>query len=271
MDAAMHNTMDQWNSASPADLRGAVRQGVFSDPTSGLAGGFVQANVVILPATDAADFMRFCQANPKPCPLLAVSEPGQRCMPGLGKDLDVARDVPRYRVFRNGRVEAEPMDIVDLWRDDFVSFALGCSFTFDHLLLTVGIPVRHIELGRNVSMYNTSLPLQAAGPFRGNMVVSMRPLRPADAIRAIQISTRFPMVHGAPLHLGSPEAIGIRDLSTPDYGHPVPLRSDEVPVFWACGVTPQRVLEQAGLPLAITHSPGHMLVTDLRDHEIAIC
>lgn len=255
---------------SAAEVRAAARSGTLTGPTSGLAAGYVQVNLVMLPERDAADFLRFCTANPRPCPLLAVSEPGARACPSLGEDLDIATDVPRYRVFRDGEAVDEPTDVAGLWRDDLVTFALGCSFTFEHALLADGIPLRHVEQGRNVAMYRSNLPLHAAGPFGGEMVVSMRPLRPADAIRAVQICTRFPQVHGAPLHLGDPQAIGIGDLARPDYGDAVEIAADELPVFWACGVTPQRALERACLPFALTHSPGHMLVTDLRDHQLAL-
>ncbi len=267
----MVSTVERWAQASAVDVRRAARAGELTASTAGMAGGFVQVNLVILPGRDAADFLRFCQGNPKPCPLLAVSEPGERGLPRLGADLDIATDVPRYRVFRHGQAVADPTDIVELWQDDLVTFALGCSFTFDHVLSQADIALRHVEQGCNVSMYDTSLPLARSGPFGGNMVVSMRPLNAADAIRAIQISTRFPLVHGAPVHLGDPDRIGIRDIAAPEYGEPVAIRDGELPVFWACGVTPQRALVDAGLPLAMTHSPGHMLVTDLREHEIAVC
>ncbi|MGD8429458.1 MAG: putative hydro-lyase, partial [Ectothiorhodospiraceae bacterium] len=251
-------------------VRRAVRADDIARPTAGMAEGFVQANLVILPAADAGDFLRFCTANPRPCPVLAVGEPGATGLPGLGDDLDVSRDVPKYRVFRDGEVSDEPASVSDLWRDDLVAFALGCSFTFEHALIEDGIRLRHIDMDRNVSMYLTSTPLKPAGPFGGEMVVSMRPLRPADAIRAVQICTRFPQVHGAPVHLGDPSAIGIRDIHHPEFGDPVPIESGELPVFWACGVTPQRALQRARLPFAITHSPGHMLVTDLTDSQLAM-
>ncbi|MFB4203967.1 putative hydro-lyase [wastewater metagenome] len=251
-------------------VRQAARAGTLAGQTAGLAPGFVQVNLVILPEADAAAFLRFCTANPRPCPLLAVSEPGERGCARLGADLDIARDVPRYRVFRDGALSDEPTDVAGLWRDDLVTFALGCSFTFEHALLADGIPLRHVAEGRNVAMYRSSIELAPAGPFGGAMVVSMRPLAPAHAIRAVQICTRYPQVHGAPLHLGDPAAIGIDDLARPDYGEAVTVADGELPVFWACGVTPQRALERAGLPFAITHSPGHMLVTDIRDHELAL-
>ncbi|WP_440996618.1 putative hydro-lyase [Arhodomonas sp. SL1] len=265
MRSAEHN-----DTGTGTDVRLASREGRLTGQTAGLAPGYVQVNLVILPEAEAAAFLRFCTANPKPCPLIAVSEPGARDCAALGADLDIARDVPRYRVFRDGEVVAEPTAVDELWRDDLVTFALGCSFTFEHALLADGIPLRHVAEGRNVAMYRSNIPLTAAGPFSGEMVVSMRPLRPADAIRAIQICTRYPGVHGAPLHIGYPEHIGIDDLQHPDYGDPVAVAEDELAVFWACGVTPQRALEAAGLPFAITHSPGHMLVTDRSDHELAL-
>lgn len=266
----MADTDRSWNRCDGYTVRQAARSGKLNTPTAGMAVGYVQANLVILPEREATAFLRFCHANPRPCPLLAVTEPGERHVSALGVDLDIAHDLPRYRVFRDGEPVAEPLDITDLWRDDLVSFALGCSFTFEHALIADGIPLRHVALGRNVAMYRTNLPLQTAGPFGGDMVVSMRPLRPADAIRAVQICTRYPQVHGAPIHLGYPGAIGIHDLAVPDYGDPVPIEDGEIPVFWGCGVTPQRALEGARLPFAITHSPGHMLVTDMHDSELAL-
>lgn len=257
-------------SSSPVEVRRAAREGDWQAPTAGLAYGFVQANLVILPEPQANGFLRFCQANPKPCPLLAVSEPGERRFAALGSDLDIPRDVPAYRIFRKGRLQDTVSDVVSVWRDDLVTFALGCSFTFEHALQQAGLPVRHIEEGRNVPMYRTSLPLVAAGGFAGNLVVSMRPMKAADAIRAIQVTTRFPQAHGAPVHLGDPSRIGIADMRSPDYGEAVSMGEGELPVFWACGVTPQQVLMDAGIEFAITHSPGHMLVTDLPDSELAL-
>jgi uncharacterized protein YcsI (UPF0317 family) len=256
--------------SSPADIRRAAREGRFQAPTAGLADGFVQANLVILPEPQANGFLRFCHANPRPCPLLAVSEPGERTCVALGSDLDIARDVPAYRIFRAGRLQDTVSDVISEWRDDLVTFALGCSFTFEHALQQAGLPVRHILEGRNVPMYRTSLPLVAAGGFAGRMVVSMRPMKAADAIRAIQVTTRFPQAHGAPVHLGDPSQIGIADLRSPDYGETVPVGEGELPVFWACGVTPQQVLMDADIEFAITHSPGHMLVTDIPDSELAL-
>ncbi|MGO1501854.1 MAG: putative hydro-lyase [Marinobacter sp.] len=254
----------------PEDVRLAARNGSLVGPTAGMANGFVQVNLVILPEAQANGFLRFCQANPKPCPVLAVSEPGARQCEVLGQDLDIARDVPSYRVYRNGKLASTLNDVSDAWRDDLVTFAIGCSFSFEHALLQSGLPVRHIAEGHNVSMYNTSIPLQPAGGFRGNMVVSMRPFRAEAAIRAIQITTRFPQTHGAPVHLGDPSLIGIESLESPDYGDAVSVASDEIPVFWACGVTPQQVLMDSGIEFAITHTPGFMLVTDIPESQVAL-
>ena len=246
-----------------------IRAGDFSGTTAGLAPGNVQANLVILPKALAHDFLRFAQANPKPCPVLAVSEPGDPRLPGLGEDLDIRTDLPRYRVWRRGELVEEPFDLFHVWRDDLVSFALGCSFSFEQALLEDGIELRHITCGSNVPMYRTNIPCASAGPFAGPLVVSMRPLKPHDAIRAIQITSRFPSVHGAPMHIGLPEAIGIKDLAKPDYGDAVPVESEELPVFWACGVTPQAVIAEVRPDFCVTHAPGCMLITDLRNTRLA--
>lgn len=230
----------------------------------------MQCNLVILPAAWAHDFLRFCQANPRPCPLLAMSPaPGDPGLPKLG-DIDLRCDLPAYRVFRDGRLDEERQNIAPLWQDDFVSFALGCSFSFEEALVDAGLDVRNISEGVNVPMYRSSLPCTSAGVFAADMVVSMRPFNAADAIRAIQICTRFPDVHGAPVHLGDPARIGIDNLGAPDFGDAVTVGDDELPLFWACGVTPQVALEQAAPPVAITHSPGCMLVTDRRNAELAV-
>jgi uncharacterized protein YcsI (UPF0317 family) len=248
----------------------SVRAGRHRGPTSGLAPGYVQGNLAILPRALAADFLRFCQLNPKPCPLIGTSAPGDWRVPELGEDLDIRTDIPRYRVWRHGELVAEPEDLCDIWRDDLVSFVIGCSFSFEEALMADGIEIRHIALHRNVPMYRTSIATEAAGPFHGPMVVSMRPMKPADAIRAVQITARFPSVHGAPVHIGKPELIGIRDLQRPDYGDAVPVGDDELPVFWACGVTPQSVIATMKPAFCITHYPGAMLVTDRKNTEFAI-
>jgi len=253
-----------------AQARRGYRAGVVGTSTAGVAPGFVQGNLAILPEKLAGAFHRFCQLNPKPCPIIGMSEAGDPRIPALGLDLDVRTDVPRYRVWRNGELIDEPTDLMSHWRSDLVAFVLGCSFSFEEALIADGLSIRHIDENRNVPMYRTSVPCEPAGPFAGRLVVSMRPFRPADAIRAIQITTRFPAVHGAPVHFGSPEQIGIADISKPDYGDSVTIASDEVPVFWACGVTPQSIILESRPDFAITHAPGHMLVTDLRNSEFSI-
>lgn len=228
----------------------------------------MQGNLAILPEALAGDFLRFCQRNPKSCPLLAVSEPGDPFLPSLGQDVDIRSDLPAYRVWEHGQLVAETHDIRALWRPDLVSFVIGCSFSFEQALLDAGIPLRHMAEGRNVAMYRTSIPTTPAGPFHGPMVVSMRPMRAAHAIRAIQVTARTPNVHGAPVHLGDPHLIGIQDLSRPDFGDAVTIAPDELPVFWACGVTPQSVIMEARPDFCITHAPGHMLITDLLNNDL---
>ena len=251
----------------PDALRAAIRDGRFVAHTAGCAPGHVQANLVVLPAEHAAGFERFCRANPKPCPLLAVGEPGSVRLPDLGPTIDLRTDLPRYRVWRDGKLVDEPTSVAALWQDDLVAFAIGCSFTFESALRAAGLPLRYVEMGRNVPMYRTAMETAPAGRFGGAMVVSMRPFPAADAARAAEITARFPDVHGAPIHIGDPGAIGIADLSRPDFGDPTPVEDGEVPVFWACGVTPQLALMRARLPFAITHAPGAMLVTDRLDRE----
>ena len=255
---------------SGADIRRLSRSAEFTGQTSGVAAGYVQCNVVILPKDTADQFAQFCALNPKPCPLLAFSpEPGDYRMPDLGDDIDIRRDVPRYRIWRDGVLTEQCESIEQLWQRDWVAFALGCSFSFEEALIKSGIEVRNISEQCNVPMYRTNIDCTPAGPFRGKLVVSMRPMSASDAIEAIQICGRYPRVHGAPVHFGDPGLIGIADLQQPDYGDAVSVRANDVPVFWACGVTPQVALEAAGLPLAITHEPGHMLVTDLKNEELA--
>ena len=252
------------------EIRTACRHGEFTGQTSGRAAGFAQANLVVLPRDWADDFLLFCQRNPKPCPLLAVTDAGSPAPETVAADADLRTDLPRYRVWENGELIAEPGDITDRWQDDFVSFLIGCSFTFEAALERAGVPARHIELGVNVPMFRTNIPCRPAGRFHGPLVVSMRPLTPPDAIRAVQITARYPDVHGAPVHLGLPEQLGITDLSQPDFGDAVPIGDDELPVFWACGVTPQAVAMAVKPPLIITHSPGCMFVTDIRDESLAV-
>jgi uncharacterized protein YcsI (UPF0317 family) len=254
---------------NPAEIRRAIRAGQYRKHTAGLAPGYVQGNVCILPREYADDFREFCERNPKPCPLLAVSEPGDPRLPALGADLDIRTDVPSYRIFRDGKQERDVVNLVELWRDDLVSFVLGCSFSFEEALVEAGVPLKHISRGTGVPMYRTSIATTPAGPFHGPMVVSMRPLKPADAIRAIEITSRYPRVHGSPVHIGLPQMIGIEDLAEPWAGDATEVRADELPVFWACGITPQSVVLEARPSLCITHSPGHMLVTDLTNASLA--
>jgi uncharacterized protein YcsI (UPF0317 family) len=252
-----------------AKIRAAIRAGQVHGHTSGLAGRHVQGNLVVLPEAWAGEFLRYCQANPKPCPLLAVTEPGEHALPTLGQGIDIRTDLPRYRVWRHGELVDEPADIRALWRNDLVSFVLGCSFSFEQALADEGIPLRHVEQGLNVAMYRTSIATVPAGRFAGPMVVTMRPLRPDDAKRAAEITARYPRVHGAPVHIGDPAEIGIAHIHQPDYGDAVEIRPDEVPVFWACGVTPQAALAAARPEFCITHAPGAMLITDWLNHQMA--
>lgn len=231
----------------------------------------MQGNLCVLPADWANDFLQFCQLNPRPCPLIGMSSsPGDHGIKKLGEDLDIRSDIPSYRIFENGELFREVTDVSNYWRDDLVTFVLGCSFSFEEALIADGLDIRNVSEGVNVPMYRTNIACETAGRFSGNMVVSMRPMIPSDAIRAIQICTRFPSVHGAPVHFGDHDLIGIKDINHPEFGDAVTIRDNEVPVFWACGVTPQVALEQAKPPFCITHSPGSMLVTDLPNSHLAV-
>jgi uncharacterized protein YcsI (UPF0317 family) len=239
------------------------------EPTAGLANGYAQANLVILPQELAYEFLLFCQRNPKPCPLLEVTEVGSPCPTRLAPDADLRTDLPKYRLYRRGELEAEMMEIAEHWRDDSVAFLLGCSFTFEAALLAAGIPVRHIEEGCNVPMFITNLECVPAGRFHGPMVVTMRPIPQQKVIRAVQVTGRYPAVHGAPVHIGDPSAIGIDELSKPDFGDAVTIKEGETPVFWACGVTPQAVAMKVKPDFMITHAPGHMFISDIRNEELS--
>jgi len=250
------------------DLRLAARSGEFTAPTAGHCLGSVHTNLVIVPAEAADEFEEFCRLNKQPCPLVARTSPGDPEPGAVAPGADLRTDLPRYRVFRGGAAEAdEPTDIRHLWRDDLVAFLLGCSFTFENALQRAGLAVRHLQEDRNVPMYRTAVQCRNAGRFSGHLVVSMRPYLPEQVDEVRRLTGRFPRMHGAPVHVGDPAAIGIRDLARPDFGDAVTIRDGETPVFWACGVTPQLALEAARLELAITHSPGYMFVTDLRDEE----
>jgi uncharacterized protein YcsI (UPF0317 family) len=250
---------------TPAQVREKIRSGEITGQTSGMCPGYAQANLAVLPRDLAYDFLLFTQRNPAPCPILEVSDVGSRTLRLIAPGADIARDIPRYRVYEKGVLTGEHCDAAHLWRDDFVSFLIGCSFSFEEDLLQAGIPVRHIEEGRNVPMYLTHIPCVPAGIFHGNMVVSMRPMTPAQALRAAVITGAMPRVHGAPIHVGDPAAIGITDIRRPDFGDPPTIRPGEVPVFWPCGVTPQAAIMAAKPPIAITHAPGHMLITDVKN------
>jgi uncharacterized protein YcsI (UPF0317 family) len=253
---------------SAPEARRRIRQGEITGQTSGLAPGRVQGNLAILPADWSDEFLRFCLQNPKPCPVLAVGRRGRPELPSLGENIDIRYDVPRYRVFEHGREIATPTDISRYWRDDLVAFVLGCSFSFEWPLLDAGLRLKHMAAGTVVPMYRTSLATMPTERLHGPLVVSMRPFRPADAIRAVQISGRYPSVHGAPVHIGLPQ-MGIADIDRPDFGDQTPVEADELPVFWACGVTPQAVIEQAKPPFFISHFPGSMLITDLVNAALA--
>ena len=252
----------------PREVRLAIRRRRHTGHTAGLAPGHVQGNLCILPREYAEEFREFCERNPKPCPLIGMSAPGDPRIPALGADLDIRTDIPKYRVYEHGVFKEEVADLEALWRDDLVSFVLGCSFSFEEALMKEGLRLRYVDEGRNVPMYRTSVDTTPAGRFRGKLVVSMRPFRPAEAIRAIEITSRYPRVHGSPVHIGFPEKIGITDLGRPWAGDPTEVKDDELPLFWACGVTPQSVLLDAKPSLCITHAPGHMLVTDLKNESL---
>ncbi|MBW4618680.1 MAG: putative hydro-lyase [Cyanosarcina radialis HA8281-LM2] len=258
------------SSFTPVQIRELCRLGQFTSSTAGVAAGFVQANLVVLPQSLAFDFLLFCQRNPKPCPVLEVTDPGSPEPRSIAPGADLRTDLPRYQVFSNGKLVEETTDIRQFWRDDLVAFLIGCSFTFETAMLKAGLPVRHIEEGKNVPMYRTNIPCLPAGCFSGEMVVSMRPLSPPAAIQAVQITSRYSKTHGTPIHLGDPAAIGIQNIDCPDFGDAVTIGEQEIPVFWACGVTTQIALFHAKPELAITHAPGHMFVADLKDELLAV-
>lgn len=255
---------------SPVEIRELIRKQEITGPTAGMSKGFAQANLVILKKEHAFDFLLFCQRNPKPCPLLDVTEPGSFHPSKIAKDADIRKDIPKYRIYKDGVYTEEVTDITEYWENDMVGFLLGCSFTFETPMLENGIPIRHIEENCNVPMYKTNIQCEKAGMFEGPTVVSMRPMTPEDAIRAIQITTNLPGVHGAPIHIGDPSQIGIQDISKPDFGDAVTIKEGEVPVFWACGVTPQAVAMESKPSIMITHAPGHMFISDLKDRELSM-
>jgi uncharacterized protein YcsI (UPF0317 family) len=254
---------------SPKELRKLIRNKEWTSPTSGAAKGYLQANLVMVPSEQAFNFLLFCVRNPKPCPILDVLEPGQT-EPTIAPGADLRTDLPRYRIFENGQFKDEVEDVTDFFNESMVSFLLGCSFSFENAMLAAGLPIRNIEEEKNVSMYVTNIGCKPAGPFSSSLVVTMRPMTPPQAVRAVQVTTRFHLTHGAPVHIGSPEEIGIKNLARPEYGDPVTILDEEIPVFWACGVTSQLAATSIPLPLVITHAPGHMFVSDLRDEDLTI-
>jgi uncharacterized protein YcsI (UPF0317 family) len=254
--------------ADPREARRLIRSGEYTGHTAGIASEYVQGNLCIIPREMATEFAAFCQRNPKPCPVIGMGAPGDPALPDLG-DIDIRTDVPRYRVFKDGKLVDEPTDVRKYWTDDLVTFVLGCSFSFERPLLQEGLRLQHHERDTTVPMYRTNIDCVPAGRFKGKMVVSMRSFAPADAIRAIQITSRFPAVHGAPVHIGLPEALGVADLSRPDFGDAPEMRAGELPLFWACGVTPQVAIEAARPSICITHMPGSMLITDRLNSSLA--
>ena len=262
--------MKNFETISPADARSMIRQNQWVKPTAGMAKGFTQANLAILKKDLAFEFLLFCQRNPKPCPILDVTELGSPIPRLIAPGADIRTDIPKYRIYRYGELTEEVTDVVKYWEDDMVAFLIGCSFTFEHPLLNNGIPVRHIEENCNVAMYKTNIPCVKAGRFEGPMVVSMRPIPEKDVVRAVQITSRFPAVHGAPIQIGNPAGIGIKDINKPDFGDRVTIKEGEVPVFWACGATPQAIAMEVKPELMITHAPGHMFIADVKDEQFSV-
>ena len=254
--------------SSVQEIRAAIARGEWRKPTSGLAPGFTQGNLVILPKKYAFDFLLYCNRNEKPCPVIDVSEAGVIAPPVAGPDADIRTQIPRYRIYRHGVLEREVDDIVDYFNDDMVTFLLGCSFSFEHDLVDNGVPVRHIELDRNVPMYITNRECRPAGVFSGPMVVSMRPMREEFVAKATEITAKYRRAHGAPVHVGDPAALGIKDINKADFGDDPEIRPGEVPVFWACGVTPQMALQRAKPDFVITHAPGYMFITDILNKDL---
>lgn len=256
------------NAKEPHEVRAAIRSGAYRGPTAGVAPEFVQTNLVIVPSDSAADMADLCARNPVPCALVETLGPGHfhpQCAPGA----DIRTDLPLYRIYRKGLLLEKRTDILDLWHEDFVTFLIGCSYTFEYALAQAGFAMRHHAEGKSVPMYRTSLRLLPAGRLWGHMIVSMRPFKPEDVDAVREITRPYRAAHGEPLHWGDPEAIGIRRLDRPDEGDPVTLERGEVPVFWGCGVTPQNVAIESRIPYVIVHEPGHMFVTDMRHDELA--
>lgn len=257
-----------YSSMAPQEVKRLIREQKITGQTSGMCNGYAQANLCILPKEYAFDFLLLCMRNPKPCPILEVGEVGSKEIKSMAEYGDICTDFPKYRIWKNGVLEKEVCDITDYWQDDFVYFLIGCSFSFEAEMLEAGLPVRHIEEGKNVPMFNTNIELASAGVFHGNMVVSMRPIPYDQVVKAVNVTAAMPKVHGAPIHIGAPEEIGIADIMKPDYGDSVTVKDGEVPVFWPCGVTPQNIVMATKPEIAITHSPGHMFITDIKNTSL---
>lgn len=254
----------------PRDIRADIRAGKLAGVTAGLGQNYVQCNLAVLPQAQAYDFLLFCQRNPKPCPLVEVCDLGCAEPIAVAPGADLRTDIAKFRIFEQGELVAEVTDVLRYWRGDLVAFLLGCSFTFEWALMEAGVRLWHVEHGKGVAMWRTSLPCRPAGIFHGPIVVSMRPIPAAQLSKVVTTSARFPGAHGAPIHIGDPAAIGIADIMRPDYGDPQAFAPGDVPVFWACGVTPQAVALAAKVPFMITHSPGHMFITDLPNSALAV-
>ncbi|MGN1419517.1 MAG: putative hydro-lyase [Acutalibacteraceae bacterium] len=254
-----------YSKMQPSEVRSLIRQGKIDFQTSGMCDGYAQANLLVLPKENAYDFLLFTQRNPKSCPILEVGDVGSRLVKTMADHADIATDIPKYRVWEHGELKGEYTDISKFWRDDFVYFLIGCSFSFEGELLSADVPVRHIEEGKNVPMYLTNIDCESAGIFHGKLVVSMRPMPADKVIRAVSVTASMPRVHGAPIHIGNPAEIGIKDINKPDFGDSVTIKDGEIPVFWCCGVTPQSAVMSAKPPIAISHAPGHMFITDVKN------
>lgn len=257
-----------YKNAAPREVRKLIREGKITTPTSGMCAGYAQANLAIMPRDIAYDFLLFTQRNPKPCPILEVTDVGERMLRFAAKDCDIATDFPKYRIYEKGVLTGEYTDVSSFWRKDLVSFLIGCSFSFESELIEAGIEMRHNTMGCNVPMYITNIETIPAGMFHGPMTVSMRPIPYEQVVRAVTVSATMPRVHGAPIHIGDPSVIGIQDINAPDFGDAVTIKPGEVPVFWPCGVTPQSVLMNVKPDFVITHAPGHMLITDIKNTEL---
>ncbi len=258
----------KYGNMEPKRVRELIREGKISGPTSGMCNGYAQANLVILPKDLAYDFLLFTQRNPKACPVLEVSDEGSKSFKYVGKDIDITLDIPKYRVYERGILTGEYTSIEHIFRKDFVSFLIGCSFSFESELIDAKIPIRHIDENCNVPMFKTNIQCESSGIFNGKMVVSMRPIKYNQVVKTVMVTSSMPKVHGTPIHIGDPNLIGIKDLNKPDFGDFVQIKEDEIPVFWACGVTPQAVIMDVKPEIVITHSPGHMLITDIKNIDL---